>query len=316
MQAMILLQSTAWLPEAASSVAPEVDSLFQFWALVSTVIFIGVVGAMTFFVVRYRRRRRDEVPEPVKEKKVVELAWIVVPTILVLIVFTWGFRVFIKMYTAPPDAYEIVVYGYQWYWEFEYPNGVKTTNELHVPAGQPVKLRMTSVDVIHSFYVPAFRVKQDVLPDRYSSLWFEATKPGEYTVFCAEYCGTQHSGMLAKVIVHPREEFEQWLESAGIPEDMPLAELGARLYREKACFSCHSIDGSRLVGPTFKGLFGSTRTFEDGSTAVADENYLREAILQPGARVVQGYPNVMPASYASLSEREVAALIEFIKQQQ
>lgn len=225
MSGMILLQNTAWLPEAASSIAPEVDSLFHFWTLVSAIIFVGVVGAMTFFVVRYRRRRRDEVPEPVQEKKVVELAWIVVPTILVLIVFAWGFRVYIKMYTAPPDAYEILVHGYQWYWEFEYPNGVKTTNELHVPAGQPVKLRMTSADVIHSFYVPAFRVKQDVLPDRYSALWFEATKPGEYTVFCTEYCGTQHSGMLAKVIVHPREEFEQWLESAGIPEDMPLAEL-------------------------------------------------------------------------------------------
>ena len=316
MDAMILLQNTAWLPEAASTVAPEVDRLFHFWALVSALLLIGVVGAMTFFVVRYRRRHRDEVPAPVKEKKSIELAWIVVPTILVMIVFVWGFRVFIKMYTAPPDAYEILVHGYQWYWEFEYPNGVKTTGELHVPAGQPVKLRMTSADVIHSFYVPAFRVKQDVLPDRYSSLWFEATKPGEYTVFCTEYCGTQHSGMLAKVIVHPREEFETWLKSAGVPEDMPLAELGARLYREKACFSCHSIDGSPGVGPTFKGLFGHEVELEDGTTVIADENYLRESILQPGAKIVKGFPNVMPASYASLSEREVAALIEFIKQQQ
>lgn len=313
---MVLLQRTAWLPEAASSIASEVDRLFHFWALVSAILFIGVVGAMTYFVVRYRRRRLDEVPEPIQEKKVIELAWIVVPTILVLIVFAWGFRVYIKMYTAPPDAYEILVHGYQWYWEFEYPNGVKTTNELHVPVDQPVKLRMTSADVIHSFYVPALRVKQDVLPDRYTSLWFEATTPGEYTVFCTEYCGTQHSGMMAKMVVHPREAFQQWLESAGVPEDMPLAELGARLYQQKACFSCHSVDGSRLVGPTFKGLYGRETELEDGSTIIADENYIRESILQPGVKIVKGYPNVMPASYASLSEREVAALIEFIKQQQ
>lgn len=313
---MVLLQRTAWLPEAASSIASEVDRLFHFWALVSAILFIGVVGATTYFVVRYRRRRLDEVPEPIQEKKVIELAWIVVPTILVLIIFAWGFRVYIKMHTAPPDAYEILVHGYQWYWEFEYPNGVKTTNELHVPVDQPVKLRMTSADVIHSFYVSALRVKQDVLPDRYTSLWFEATTPGEYTVFCTEYCGTQHSGMMAKMVVHPRKAFQQWLESAGVPEDMPLAELGARLYQQKACFSCHSVDGSRLVGPTFKGLYGRETELEDGSTIIADENYIRESILQPGVKIVKGYPNVMPASYASLSEREVAALIEFIKQQQ
>lgn len=313
---MIWLQATAWLPEAASSIASDVDALFHFWAWVSVVLFFGVIGATLFFVVRYRRRSLEEVPKPVKEKKVIELAWIVIPTILVLVVFTWGFRVYIKMYTAPPNAYEVLVHAYQWYWEFEYPNGVKTTNELHVPANQPVRLRMSSADVIHSLYVPAFRLKQDVLPDRYSTLWFEATQPGEYTIFCTEYCGTQHSGMVAKVVVHPRQEFEQWLQEAGVPEDMPLPELGARLYREKACFSCHSIDGSRGVGPTFKGLYGNERELEGGSRVIADENYLRESILQPGAKIVRGYPNVMPASYASLSEREVAALIEFIKQQQ
>ncbi|RMH64187.1 MAG: cytochrome c oxidase subunit II, partial [Bacteroidetes bacterium] len=187
----------------------------------------------------------------------------------------------------------------------------------HLPVGRPVRLNMSREDVLHSFFVPAFRVKHDVLPNRYTSVWFEATRADTFQVFCTEYCGTQHSGMLAKVIVHPEAEFREWLNSGGGNfDEMPLPEYGAVLYQQQACNSCHSVDGSRIVGPSFQGLYGAERRLADGSTVVADDNYIRESILQPQAKIVEGYPNVMPASYGSLNERQLSALIAFIQQQQ
>ncbi len=312
----MLLAQSFWLPTDASTLAPELDSLFYFVLWTSVVIFVGVVAAMVYFAYRYRRRSPDDRPEPVKESKLLEISWVIIPTILVLIVFTWGFRAFIKFGVAPPNAYEITVRGQQWSWLFEYPNGARSS-DLHVPVDRPIRLKMSSADgdVLHSFFVPAFRIKQDVLPDRYTYVWFEATKTGTFTAFCTEYCGTQHSGMLADVVVQTQDEFEQWLEEAGTPEDMPLPDLGERLYQQQGCQACHSLDGARGVGPSFQGLYGSERTFNDGTSTEADENYLRQSILEPGSRVVEGFQNVMPASYSSLSEREVDALIAFIKEQ-
>lgn len=311
-------KGSLWLPEAASTLADEIDSLFHFVNWTSLVLFIGVVAAMVYFVFKYRRRHPGERPEPVEENKIVEISWIVIPTILVLLVFNWGFKTFLKIGTAPPNAYEITVRGQQFYWEFEYPNGFVKNNELHVPVDQPVRLNMSSTDVLHSFFIPAFRVKHDVLPNRYTSLWFEATEPGEYQVFCTEYCGTQHSGMLATVVVHPQDEFRSWLESGGGSyEDLSLPEYGEVLYTEQNCQQCHSLDGSRMAGPTWQGLYGKeNHLMASGETLTADENYLREAILEPGAKIVEGYANVMPASYSSLSERQVSALIAFIEEQQ
>jgi cytochrome c oxidase subunit II len=311
-----LLQSgTFWLPEAASTLAPEIDSLFYFVYWASLILFIGVVGSIIYFLIRYRRRSPEDRPEPVMEHKVLEAAWIIVPTILVLVLFNWGFRTYVRISVAPPDSYEIYVNAAQFLWQFEYPNGAISTNELVVPMDRPVRLIMSSQDVLHSFFVPAFRVKMDVLPNRYTSVWFQATRSGEFDIFCAEYCGTQHAGMLAKVTVLPQDEFNTWLETSGIDEDMPLPELGAVLYRQQACNVCHSVDGSRLIGPTFQGLFGSTRALTDGRSVVADENYLREAILDPRANTVVGYQDAMPATYTQLSERELAGLIEFIRAQ-
>lgn len=304
---------TLWLPDGASTIAPEIDWLFYFVVWTSTVLFIGVVAAMVYFAYRYRRQRADERPQPVTENKLLEVAWIVVPTILVLLVFTWGFRGYLSHYVTPPNTYDIQVSGQMWNWVFEYPDGTSSTNELHVPVDRPVRLNMSSDDVIHSLFIPAFRVKQDVLPDRYTSLWFEATRTGEFPLFCAEYCGTDHSGMLATVYVHTEDEFAAWLDEAGVDEDMPLPELGEQLYTQN-CESCHSVDGSQLVGPTFQGLYESERTMEDGETVTADENYLRESIIEPGARVVEGFQDVMP-SFERLSEREVTALIAFIQEQ-
>lgn len=294
--------------------APEIDGLFHFVTIASTIIFVAVVGAMLYFAYRYRRQDPDERPAPVEESRLLEISWIVVPTIIVLLIFNWGFKSFVELGTVPPDAYEVRVQAQMWNWLFEYPNGV-TSDTLYVPKGQPVKTTMSSQDVIHSFYVPAFRVKYDVLPNRYTSVWFEATEEGTYDLFCAEYCGTNHSEMRAKVKVVSRQEFNKWLKNAATPEDMPLPELGKRLYRQQGCQACHSLDGSQGVGPTFQGLYGTTgHELSDGSTVTVDENYLRQSILQPQSQIVQGFPPRMP-SFASLSEREVTALIEFIKQQ-
>lgn len=308
-------KGTVWLPEGVSTLAPEIDSLFNFVNLVSLILFIGVVGGIIFFAFKYRRRSAEEVPVPVTENKVLEAAWIVIPTILVLVLFNWGFKTFIRIQVAPPDAYEINVRAKKWLWEFEYPNGTISTNELHVPVDRPVRMVMNSQDVLHSFFIPVMRVKQDVLPNRYSSVWFEATREGEFQIFCTEYCGTQHSGMLAKLVVQNQDDFNAWLESAGVDEDMPLPEYGQILYEQQACVTCHSIDGSRKIGPTFKGLFGRTETLEGGATVVADEDYLRTSITNPNEQVVAGYPAAMPP-YANLNDRQISALIAFIKEQQ
>lgn len=303
-----------WLPEAASTMASEIDSLFNFVNVVGGVLLLGIVIAMLWFVYRYRRQDPAERPAPVQESKVLEISWIVIPTILVLLVFNWGFKSFVAQKTIPPNAYEIRVQAQSWNWLFEYPNGARS-DTLYVPANKPVKTTMSSQDVIHSFFVPAFRVKQDVLPNRYTSVWFEATKKGTYDLFCTEYCGRGHSEMGATVKVVSQQRFDEWVKNAGMPDDIPLPKLGEKLYSQQGCQGCHSLDGSKMVGPTWKGLYGTTgHKLSDGSTVTVDQNYLRKSILKSSAQIVQGYQNVMP-SYANLSEREVTALVEFMKEQ-
>jgi len=299
-----------WLPNASSSLAGEVDSLFWFVFWVSTIIFAMVVLAKLYFVFKYKRKSESEVPQPVHESKLLEATWIVVPTILVLIVFTWGFDVFVKLSSAPPDAYQITVRGKQWVWEYEYAEGVVTAQDLYVPAGRPVKLLMSSVDVLHSFYVPEFRIKHDVLPNRYTTVWFEANEPGEYQIYCTEYCGTAHSGMLGKVIALREDDFQAWIIEQS--QDMPPAELGAQVYNVQ-CSVCHAIDGSRKIGPPLNGLFGTERAFTDGSTATADESYIRDSILNPGSKIVEGYPPAMPNGFGTLSAKQLDGLVAYIK---
>ncbi len=299
-----------WLPDAMSTLAPEVDSLFYFVVWASTIIFIAVIAAMVYFMVRYRRKSEAFVPIPEPENRLLEMTWIVLPTILTMIVFTWGFKVFVRLSTPPPDAYQITVRAQQWAWNFEYPNGASSTNELYVPVGTPVKLNMSSTDVIHSFFVPDFRIKQDVLPNRYTSVWFEAIDQGDFQVYCTEYCGTQHSGMLATIHVVTQTEFDTWLDSQN--QDLPPVELGERLFAQ--CSVCHSTAGIRIVGPPLNGIFGQERTFDDGSTGTVDDDYLHESIVSPSAKIVATYPNAMPATFgASLSPKEVDGLIAYIK---
>lgn len=234
--------------------------------------------------------------------------------ILVIIIFAWGFKGYLRMRVVPANSMEIKVTGQKWFWSFQYPEGANTVNELVVPVGQPVKLLMSSQDVIHSFYVPAFRIKQDVLPNRYTVAWFEATAVGNYDLFCAEYCGTSHSEMIGKVKVLSNADYLAWIDEAAFSgEGMSPVDLGQKLYTSKACITCHTTDGSPGNGPSFMNVFGHTVELDDGTTVEADENYIRESILTPRKKIVAGYQAIMPTYQGLLKDREIDALISYIK---
>jgi len=300
---------SVWLPDPGTALAGEVDSLFWFVFWTSTVMFAMVVLAKVYFMVKYKRKDDRDVPAPVEESKILEAAWIVVPTVLVLIVFTWGFDVFVKLSSAPPDAYQINVRAQQWSWEFAYDEGATSYTELYVPVGRPVKLNMTSADVLHSFYIPSFRVKHDVIPNRYTSVWFQAEEAGEYNIHCTEYCGTQHSGMNAKVVAVSEEDFAAWIAEQS--QDLPPAVLGQQVFAQ--CQACHSIDGTPGIGPSLAGIYGEEHEFTDGSTAVVDDDYLLESIINPMAKIRKGYQPVMPAGFSALSQKQLDGLVAYIK---
>lgn len=310
---MNLLQSF-FLPPAKSTVAADTDALFTFIHAVSLIFLIGIVAAMVWFVYRYRRRSEHDVTPVITHNNALEVTWSVIPFILVMIVFAWGFRGYLDLRTPPSDAYEVRAVGKKWLWEFHYENGYVSVGELHVPAGRPVKLVMNSVDVIHSFYVPDYRIKRDVLPGRYSSVWFEAPEAGESIVFCTEYCGTAHSDMMAKVVVKEPQEFQDWLSTAAAADaNVPPVELGGQLVQRNACLTCHSQDGSELQGPTFKGIYGREQRMEDGTVVTVDENYIRNSILRPQSQIVEGYLPVMPPYEGTLNDTQIDAIIEYLK---
>ncbi|MEE4270088.1 MAG: cytochrome c oxidase subunit II [Thermoanaerobaculales bacterium] len=305
--------SSFWLPPQVSTVARSVDWLFNFILAVSVFFFVLIVVVMVFFVIRYRRREGRKAETSPTHNLALELTWSGIPLVLVIMIFIFGFKGFLDMSTPPANAYEILVEGQKWNWSFIYPNGYIDSN-LHVPVNRPVRLVMGSQDVIHSLYIPAFRVKMDVVPGRYSKAWFEATQPGEYDLFCAEYCGTSHSDMIAHVVVHPVGEFETWLEKASnFLETMAPVDAGRKLFQVRGCQQCHSVDGSAKTGPSLLGVFGRTQNFADGSSLTIDENYIRESILEPQARVVNGFDPVMPTYQGRLSDPEILALIEYFK---
>ncbi len=306
--------STLFMPPQASTVAGEVDALFYFIFYVTLFFFVLVVSLIVFFSIRYRRRKSDETTSGVAHNTALELLWTVVPAILVIVIFAWGFKTFIRMSVVPNDPLEIKVTAQRWWWRFDYPDGLTSVNELVVPLGRPVKLLMSSTDVIHSFYVPGFRIKKDVLPNRYTIAWFEGTSEGTFDIYCAEYCGKGHSEMLGKVRVVPENDYKKWLaETGAVDESVPLDQLGARLFVSRACNTCHSTTGASGVGPTFLNLFGHEVMFANGGRGVADENYLRRSILEPQADVVAGFQPVMPTYQGILTNREIDALIAYIK---
>ncbi len=305
---------TLFMPPASSTIATDVDALFNFVLYASIIFFIIVIGGSLLFILRYRRRMQADYTPNYAHNLKLEITWTVIPTILVFIIFFWGFKTFLRMQVTPKDALQIKATGQKWFWQFDYEDGASSTNNLVVPVGKPVELLMSSQDVVHSFYVPNFRVKMDVLPNRYTTVWFEPTQQGEFDLFCAEYCGTSHSKMVGKVIVKSEREFNEWLEESSMAgEGLSLEEYGEKLYKTKACNTCHSLDGAPNTGPTFQGIMGRTEMMTDGSTITVDENYIRNSILNPQAHIVNGYQPVMPTYSGILKDREVDALVTYLK---
>jgi cytochrome c oxidase subunit II len=261
-------------------------------------------------MIKYRRRSPDERPKAIEGSLPLEVLWTAIPTLIVAVIFVWGSSLYFQNSEPPPGAMEIFVTGKQWMWKVEHPEGQREINELHVPLGRPVKLTMTSEDVIHDFFVPAFRVKKDVLPGRYSSLWFEPTKLGTFHLFCAQYCGAFHAGMLGSVIVVEPDEYERWL--AGSVQGETLEAVGEKLFRENGCITCHLADGTGPA-PSLLGVYGNTVRLTNGQTLTADDAYIRESILSPAAKIVNGYKPIMPAFQGQLSEEQILDVVAYIR---
>jgi cytochrome c oxidase subunit 2 len=300
-----------------------VDKVFIFITAISLILLVLVTVTMIYFVIRYSRDKNPD-PQDIEGNFLLEVAWTLIPTILVLAMFYYGYAGFKYMRTVPKNAMIIKVTARQWSWLFEYESG-KKSSELTVPLGKPVKLVMTSKDVLHSLFIPAFRVKEDTVPGQETYLWFAADAEGSFDLFCAEYCGVAHSAMMSKVNVIPPEKFSRWLEEdakvakeegAEGPKEKVSGKKGASLVSEKGCIGCHSIDGSKLVGPSFKGIYNrKTTVITDGEEreVISDEEYLRRSILNPGADIVEGYPPIMPSLEGALTDGELEEMIEYLK---
>jgi cytochrome c oxidase subunit II len=296
-------------PAGASTHALPVDLLYIFLVVLSVATTLAIFAVIAVFSFKYRRRHGREAT-PIHGSLILEIGWSVVPMGIFLVIFVWGAVIFFDARTPPQDATEIYVVAKQWMWKLQHVEGQRELNELHVPVGKNIKLIMTSQDVIHSFYVPAFRLKQDVIPGRYTTMWFKATKPGTYHLFCAQYCGTQHSGMIGEVVVLEPAEYETWM-GGGVPAGS-LAQNGQALFAQLGCSTCHRFDVQGR-GPNLTGVFGKPVLLEDGRTVVADENYVRESILVPGAKVVSGFKPVMPSFQGQVSEEQLTSLVEYVK---
>lgn len=316
---------------AASDTAHNFTSFFNFMLIVSTILFVLTVAAGIYFVIKYRRRSDNDPTIQVHGNDWVEWGSMFIIAVISAIIFFWGYRDYKRNITPKADEYEISILGQQWNWLITYSNGRTLMNEMYLPEGRPVKLVMTSKDVLHSFFIPAFRVKMDTVPGMYTSLRFTPTKTGVFDIFCAEYCGTSHSGMIGKAQVLSKEDFAKWEQglltlpslvgggpapttgaTAAAATETPV-QRGERLFKSKTCNTCHSIDGTRLVGPTFKGVWGRTDELADGTSVVVDENYFRESMLEPMKKVVKGYPPAMPTFKGLLTEEEINDLIAYAK---
>lgn len=288
--------------------AGNVDALFIFLLIVTGLMTLLIFCTLIYFAARYRNRP-GVLAEQIEGSIPLEITWSIIPLGVFMMIFLWGAVVYFKERTPPRDATEVYVVAKQWMWKLEHAEGQREINELHVPVGRDVKLIMTSQDVIHSFFIPAFRVKQDVLPGRYTIEWFHPTKPGTYHLFCTQYCGTQHSGMIGDIVVMEPAQYEAWM--SGSPSG-PLSVAGEKIFAELGCSTCHRSD-TQGRGPNLLGVFGRPVQLEDGRTVTADENYIRESILDPGAKVVAGFKPVMPTFQGLVSEEQLNALVAYVK---
>ena len=302
---------------AASGEAGKVDAVFLLIAVVCGFFFLLTQGLLVYFAIRYRRRAadRDNETPSITGNPLLEMVWILVPSIVVLAIFYYGWRVYADMRTPQPGATEVHVTGKQWMWEVGYPGGRTAINEVRVPRGKPVKFLLTSSDVIHGFYLPEFRVKMDAIPGRITTLWLRPDRAGTYTIHCTVYCGDGHSNMNGSLVVMEPAEYAAWERGAteAGKGDEPLPKRGERLVGGAGCLNCHAVSGKEKIGPNFSGLFGSKVPLEGGATVAADEEFLRESIVDPGAKIVKGYPNVMPTYKTSMTPEDVRAVVEYLK---
>jgi len=297
-------------PERASAMAGDVDDLYLYLVLVGGFFTLLIFTLVITFAVKYRRRPGREYAVQIGTSTALEIAWMAIPLALCLVMFGWGAKLYFTMYRPPSDALDVYVVARQWMWKLQHAEGAVEINELHVPIGRAVRLTMSSQDVIHSFFVPAFRIKQDVLPGRYTTLWFQATRPGEYHLFCAEYCGTKHSGMTGRVVVMGEADYETWLATR--TSQGSLAAGGRRLFLSLGCSGCHT-GGADARAPGLEGLFGTEVRLSGGGTVVADEAYVRESILDPAAKVVSGFQPIMPVFRGRVSEEDLILLVAYVK---
>lgn len=302
--------SIPFSPDQASSYSGPVDLLFAFLCVLTILVGTVITLLIIYFAVKYRRRHQNEIPGQIEGSMKLELLWSIIPFFISMGIFVWGSQLYYTMYRAPSEALEIYVVAKQWMWKFQHLDGQREINELHVPVGRKVKITMTTEDVIHSFFVPAFRVKLDVVPGKYSTVWFEATKPGRYHLFCAEYCGTGHSRMIGWIEVMEASEYQAWL--AGGAAEGSLASSGEKLFQQLACITCHRSDAQGR-GPVLQGLFGKEILLQNGGKVVADESYIRESILNPRAKTVAGFQPIMPTFQGQVSEEQLLQLVAYIK---
>jgi cytochrome c oxidase subunit II len=300
-----------FMPPAASAIAHHVDVLYGFLLIVSFISCVLVIGGFVYFSIAYRRKDPTANGAWITHNNVAEFLWSFIPFLIFMLVFVWGWIVYTELRTMPKNALEIAVTGQQWSWSFTYKSGKTTSGEFYVPIDQDIRLVMSSKDVIHSFYIPAFRNKQDVVPGRYTAMWFRPDKLGDYQVFCAEYCGDAHSGMLAKLHVVSREQYETWLGNDEYKGLAPV-EVGKKVYASR-CMVCHNTTTEKKIGPGWAGIFGKDEALEGGKTVKVDENYIRESIVDPNAKIVKGFPPAMPSFAGQLNDQEIMGVIEYIK---
>jgi cytochrome c oxidase subunit II len=299
-------------PEQASTLAWQVDALYFYLIAITLFFTFLVVGVIVVFFIQYRERVKYATPTQIEGSTALEALWSVIPFVISMTIFVGGAVVYYNQYRMPDEAMEVYVVGKQWMWKFQHQTGQREINELHIPVGRKVKMIMTTEDVLHDVSIPAFRTKADVVPGRYTNLWFEATKPGKYRLYCAEYCGLNHSGMGGWVYVMEQRDYDNWL--AGNVANQTPAEAGKELFEAKlGCASCHQQGGAGGRGPTLAGLFGKPHKMADGSTVVADEAYIRESILNPQAKIVEGYQPIMPTFKGQVSEDQLVQLVAYIK---
>ncbi|HVZ22630.1 MAG TPA: cytochrome c oxidase subunit II [Vicinamibacterales bacterium] len=297
-------------PQAASTMATRVDALYFFLLGITAFFSLLIAGLIVYFAVKYRRRAPDAIGEQAPTSYTLEVAWTVIPFAISMVIFVWGAKLYFTMFHPPAETLNVYAVGKQWMWKFQHLDGQREIDELHVPVGRDIKIIATSEDVIHDLFVPAFRVKVDVLPGRYVSLWFHPTRPGRYRLECAEYCGTKHSGMTGDVVVMDAPDYQAWL-SGGAPQQS-LTEAGQQLFSDLACNTCHrpELQGR---GPVLEGLFNSSVMLQSGATVVADEAYIRRSILNPATQIVAGYQPIMPTFQGQVSEEQLLALVEYVK---